>query len=91
MIELGGVTGNSSKPLKVGDLTVSSNDSLVENGKTHTLVPANGTWSGSADTFPELATALRKKHMKNIVPVPGMGVGVGVYHGQTRIFSYWKT
>ena len=35
MIELGGVTGNSSKPLRVGDLTVSSNDSLVENGKTH--------------------------------------------------------
>jgi hypothetical protein len=75
MIELGGVTGNSSKPLQIGDLTVSSNDSLVENGKTYMLVPANGTWSGSADTFPELATALRKKHMKNIVPVPGMGGG----------------
>ena len=75
MIELGGVTGNNSKPLKVGDLTVSSNDSLVENGKTHMLVPANGSWSGSADTFPELATALRKNHIKHISPVTGMGGG----------------
>ena len=75
MIELGGVTGNNSKPLKVGDLTVSSNDSLVENGKTHMLVPANGSWTGSADTFPELAAALRKNHIKHIAPVPGMGGG----------------
>ena len=60
MIELGVVTGNNSKPLQIGDLTVSTNDSLVESGKTYMLVPANGSWSGSADTFPELATALRK-------------------------------
>ena len=74
MIELGELLLLPVNLLKVGDLTVSSNDSLVENGKTHTLVPANGSWTGSADTFPELAAALRKNHIKHIAPVD-LGLG----------------
>lgn len=75
MIELGGAGVAASVSLKVGDLVTSPNDSMVESGKTYMLVPANGSWSGSADTFPELATALRKKHIKHIAPVPDMGGG----------------